>query len=106
MPLEGSGAIMKRRDFVIGSALSLGLGGAQAQSPAKLPRVGWLIPSPPTNPPQGMPFIDALAQLGWIDGKTIQIEQNAVMSSVRQPSDPRRWKRVPGRSSHLGRTSS
>jgi putative tryptophan/tyrosine transport system substrate-binding protein len=82
MPLQESGAIMKRRDFVIGSALSLGFGGAQAQSPAKLPRVGWLIPSPPTNPPQGMPFIDALAKLGWIDGKTIQIERRYVVGEA------------------------
>jgi putative tryptophan/tyrosine transport system substrate-binding protein len=82
MPLQESGAIMKRRDFVIGGALSLGLGGAQAQSPAKLPRVGWLIPSPPANPPPGMPFIDALAKLGWIDGKTIQIERRYVVGEA------------------------
>ena len=73
---------MKRRDFVIGGAVSLGLGGAQAQSPAKLPRVGWLIPSPPTNTAQGMPFIDALAKLGWIDGKTIQIERRYVVGEA------------------------
>ena len=73
---------MKRRDFVVGSALSLGLRGAQAQSPAKLPRVGWLIPSPPANPPPGMPFIEALAKLGWIDGKTIQIEHRYVVGEA------------------------
>ena len=73
---------MKRRDFVIGCAVSFGFGGAQAQSPAKLPLLGWLIPSPPTNPPLGMPFFDALAKLGWIDGKTIQIERRYIAGDV------------------------
>ena len=54
---------MKRRDFVIGSALSLGVAGARAQAPTKLPLLGWLMPTPPANPPQGMPFIDALVTL-------------------------------------------
>jgi putative tryptophan/tyrosine transport system substrate-binding protein len=75
---------MRRRNFIIGSALSLGLAGAHAQSPAGLPRVAWLQPSPPTNPPQGMPFIDALAQLGWIEGKTIQIERRYAGSTADQ----------------------
>ena len=66
---------MKRRDFVIGSALSLGVAGARAQAPTKLPLLGWLMPTPPANPPQGMPFIEALVKLGWIDGKTIRIER-------------------------------
>jgi hypothetical protein len=38
---------MKRRDFVIGDALAPGLSGARAQSSSALPRVGWLMPSPP-----------------------------------------------------------
>jgi putative ABC transport system substrate-binding protein len=33
------------------------------------------MPTPPANPPQGMPFIEALAKLGWIDGETIRIER-------------------------------
>jgi putative ABC transport system substrate-binding protein len=36
------------------------------------------MPSPPTNPPQGMPFIDGLTKLGWIDGKTIRIDRRFV----------------------------
>lgn len=66
---------MRRRDFIMTGALSLGFAGARAQSSARLPRVGWLMPSPPTNPPQGIPFIEGLAKLGWIEGKTIQIER-------------------------------
>jgi putative tryptophan/tyrosine transport system substrate-binding protein len=81
MPLEAletSRGGLRRRDFVIGSALSLGLARAHAQSPAKPPLLGWLMPWPPTNPPQGMPFLEALVKLGWIDGKTIQIERRYV----------------------------
>ena len=69
---------MRRRDFIAGGALSLGLGRVRAQSTTSFPRLVWLVPSPPTNPPQGMPFIDTLGQLGWIDGKTIQIERRYV----------------------------
>ena len=69
---------MRRRDFIISSPLSLGLAGAHAQSSAGLPRLGWLMPSAPTNPPQGMQFVDALAKLGWIEGKTIQIDRRYV----------------------------
>jgi putative ABC transport system substrate-binding protein len=69
---------MRRRHFIIGSALSLGLAGARAQSSAPTRRLGWLMPTPPTNPPQGIAFLEALAQLGWVEGKTIQIERRYV----------------------------
>jgi putative tryptophan/tyrosine transport system substrate-binding protein len=73
---------MRRRDFIIAGALSLGLAGARAQSSAALPRLGWLMPSPPTNPPQAMQFIEALVKLGWIEGKTIQIERRYVVGEA------------------------
>ncbi len=75
---------MRRREFIIGGALSLGIAPAHAQSSAAVPRVGWLMPSPRTSPPAGMPFIDGLAKLGWIDGKTIQIERRFVENSADQ----------------------
>jgi putative tryptophan/tyrosine transport system substrate-binding protein len=64
---------MKRRDFIAGAALTLGLAKAHAQSSASLPRLAWLT----TNRSQlaGSPFIDALGKLGWTEGKTIQIER-------------------------------
>jgi putative ABC transport system substrate-binding protein len=73
---------MRRRNFIIGSALSLGLAGARAQSTAGLRRLGWLMPSPPTNPPQAMQFIEALVKLGWIEGKTIQIDRRYVVGEA------------------------
>ena len=64
---------MKRRDFIVGTALTLCLDIARAQSSASLPRLAWLT----TNRSQltGSPFIDALEKLGWSDGKNIQIER-------------------------------
>src|SRR5258708_7840931 len=72
----GLGKIMKRRDFIAGTALALGLAKARAQSSASLPRLAWLITAPPDRPqPAGRAFIDALMKLGWSEGKTIQIER-------------------------------
>jgi putative ABC transport system substrate-binding protein len=73
---------MRRRNFIVGSALSLSLAGVRAQSSRELPRIAWLQPAPPTNPPQGISFIETLAQLGWIDGKTIQIERRYVADAA------------------------
>ena len=75
---------MKRRNFIIGSALALGLPGARAQSTAGPARLAWLIPTPPTNPGQGLPFIETLAALGWIEGKTLQIERRYVGDAADQ----------------------
>jgi putative ABC transport system substrate-binding protein len=70
---------MKRREFIAGTALMLSLAKARAQSSGALPRLGWLITNPPNNanPNQGA-FIDALLKLGWIEGKTIQIERRYI----------------------------
>jgi len=68
---------MRRREFIIGTALSLGLAKARAQSSGAMPRLGWLSASPPsnvTNPSVGA-FREALIKLGWLEGQTIQIER-------------------------------
>ena len=74
---------MKRRNFIIGGALALGLPRSRAQSSAPA-RLAWLIPTPPTNPGQGLPFIETLATLGWVEGKTIQIERRYVGDAADQ----------------------
>src|SRR5579871_932994 len=66
---------MNRRDFILGSALAMCSGHARAQSSAEPRKIGWLLPAPPTNPPQGIAFIETLARLGWVEGQTIQIER-------------------------------
>jgi putative ABC transport system substrate-binding protein len=45
---------------------------ARAQSPAKMPRIGWLGPNPPE--PSLEVFKQGLRDLGWIEGQTIAIE--------------------------------
>lgn len=67
---------MKRRDFIAGAALTVGLAKVHAQSAAPLPRLAWLIPTAPDRPlPTAGAFLEALAKLGWSEGKTIQIER-------------------------------
>jgi putative tryptophan/tyrosine transport system substrate-binding protein len=67
---------MKRREFVVGGVLTLGLGRARAQSSTAIPRIGWLLSSPPDKPqPQWAAFVEALRQLGWSEGNTVQIER-------------------------------
>ena len=60
--------------FVIAVALLLSVGATFAQQPAKIPRVGVLINgSAPTNPATAS-LRSGLAELGYIEGKTILIE--------------------------------
>ena len=49
---------------------------AQAQQPAKIPRLGYLVLAPLSEPPspERAAFLDGLRDLGWVEGKTIAIE--------------------------------
>ena len=49
---------------------------AGAQLPAKIPRIGYLVLSPLTEPPspERAAFLDGLRELGWIESKTVAIE--------------------------------
>ena len=47
------------------------------------------MPSPPIDPPLSLPFIQALAALGWIEGKTIQIERRYVGDTADQVATPK-----------------
>jgi putative tryptophan/tyrosine transport system substrate-binding protein len=69
--------MMERREFIAGIALTLYVAKARAQSSDSLPRLGWLFPSPPNNVPNpGQDgFREALVRLGWLDGRTIRINQ-------------------------------
>ena len=66
----------------IGLLVTLALGllaaplAAQAQAPAKVPRVGWLsLGSPPAGPtPLRDAFRQGLRERGWIEGQTIAID--------------------------------
>src|SRR5437762_5229735 len=57
-------------------ALSLDLAYfAQAQQPAKVPRIGYLVANfPSTNPARSEAFRQGLRELGYVEGKNIVIE--------------------------------
>ena len=60
------------------------------------------MPSPPIDPPLSLPFIQALAALGWIEGKTIQVERRYVGDTADQVATPKGQRRL----SSSGRTLS
>jgi putative ABC transport system substrate-binding protein len=71
---------MKRREFIglVGGAALWPLAG-RAQQPTKVPRIGVLLISGPE--PMG-PFREALRDLGYAEGKNIQIEVRSAQSQV------------------------
>ncbi len=48
----------------------------EAQQPAKIPRLGYLVLAPlsETPSPERAAFLDGLRELGWIEGKTVAVE--------------------------------
>jgi putative ABC transport system substrate-binding protein len=68
---------MRRREFLLvagGAATSWPLL-ARAQQPAKLPTIGYLGPNTPSVDTYRLPpFVQRLRELGWIEGRTINIE--------------------------------
>src|SRR5262245_4466867 len=73
------GASMRRRDFfgVLGGAAAAWPIAARAQQPGRMPRIGVLMNTAANNS-VGQARISAfqqrLQQLGWIDGRNVQIE--------------------------------
>ncbi len=67
---------MKRRDFItlLGGAAAAWPFAARAQQPGKIPTVGFFGPaSAEAWRPWTKAFVDRLADLGWIDGRTVNI---------------------------------
>jgi putative ABC transport system substrate-binding protein len=79
---------MKRREFIalIGGAATMPLM-AQAQQSQQTRRIGVLMPFPKDNP-EGQAriaaFLQELQQLGWIDGRNLQIEYRWETSDIRK----------------------
>jgi putative ABC transport system substrate-binding protein len=68
---------MKKRifSFALSAMLFAVCSSAQAQQPAKLPRIGWLTGAPLSgNPERREAFRQALHELGYVEGKNIVIE--------------------------------
>ena len=66
---------MKRRDFIalLGSTVALPLT-AYAQQTGKFPIIGYLGGGPTTFGPWTAAFVERLAELGWVEGRTVIIE--------------------------------
>jgi putative ABC transport system substrate-binding protein len=68
---------MRRRQFIAGLATATfwPIAARAQQSSGEMRRVGILSPGPEVQPPgkRRQAFLDRLRELGWIDGKTIQI---------------------------------
>ena len=68
---------MRRRDFIkgiAGSAAAWPLA-AHAQQAGKTYKIGWLSAGSFERSPAPAAFLDALRELGWIEGKTFAFER-------------------------------
>jgi putative ABC transport system substrate-binding protein len=68
---------MRRREFLLvaGGAATSWPFLARAQQPAKVPTIGYLGPNTPSVDTYRLPaFVQRLRELGWIEGRTINIE--------------------------------
>jgi putative ABC transport system substrate-binding protein len=79
MPLHGPEADMKRRQFLggLGSAAIAWPLAVRAQQPERLRTVSLLVAGTPDDPEYQArtgAFLQALAQLGWIDGRNLRID--------------------------------
>jgi putative tryptophan/tyrosine transport system substrate-binding protein len=74
----------------IGLAVVLAVGlvlvpvAAEAQQPAKIPRLGYLVLAPlrETPSPERAAFVAGLRELGWIEGKTVAIEYRSAQWNI------------------------
>src|SRR5512134_3615582 len=69
--------------FLIAIILTLGIFftalPGEAQSAARLPRVGYLGNAPPEGPD---PFADGLRALGWVDGQNVIVERRYIEGDI------------------------
>jgi putative ABC transport system substrate-binding protein len=70
---------MRRRDFItlLGGAAAAGPLGARAQQAERLRRIGMLRGGGPIVPPALVAFREELAKLGWVEGRSLQIDFRA-----------------------------
>src|SRR5437870_12682573 len=76
---------MRLIGLAVAFAVSVALASpAEAQQPAKIPRLGYLVVAPlsDTPSPERAAFLTGLRELGWIEGKTIAIEYRSAKWNV------------------------
>jgi putative ABC transport system substrate-binding protein len=66
---------MRRRDFVALAGAALGAPGWAFAQPARVPRIGYLLLVPLTDPPsrERQAFLEGLREFGYLPGKTLEI---------------------------------
>ena len=87
---------MRRRQFInltgcvalsIAAAMLASLA-AQGQQLQKIPRLGWLQPSPPTSSFYP-PFYEGLHELGYVEGKNMEILSRSANGQLDRLTDAR-----------------
>ena len=83
---RASRPVTDRRRFVVFAAATLLLGrtrASRAQLSGKIYRIGWLVTGPRPFP---QPRLDALRELGWVEGRNLQIEPRNAASDAELPA--------------------
>jgi putative tryptophan/tyrosine transport system substrate-binding protein len=65
---------MRRRDFIAGLTCAAVLPAVASAQQGNLPRVGILVSTDPTGPVRYDVFTRRLAELGWVDGRTVRVD--------------------------------
>jgi ABC-type uncharacterized transport system substrate-binding protein len=75
---------MRLVGLVLALSLTLAPLATEAQQPAKIPHLGYLVLAPlsETPSPERAAFLAGLRELGWIDGKTIAIEYRSAKWNI------------------------
>jgi putative ABC transport system substrate-binding protein len=75
---------MRLVGLVLALSLTLAPLATEAQQPAKIPHLGYLVLTPlsETPSPERAAFLAGLRELGWIDGKTIAIEYRSAKWNI------------------------
>ena len=83
---RASRPVTDRRRFVVSAAATLLLGrgrASRAQLSGKIYRIGWLVTDPRPFP---QPRLDALRELGWVEGRNLLIEPRNAASDAELPA--------------------
>ena len=94
--------MIRRREFItlLGGAATAWPFAARAQQPERMRRIGalmYLAADDPDSPALVAAFARGLQELGWIEGRNIQIDYRRSAPAWRRMSEPRSgWARLAG----------
>mgnify|MGYP001382619285 CR=1 FL=1 len=78
--------ITRRKFLAFAAGLCAAISAARAQTPAKIPRIGYLLLTPMTDQPSAerVAFLKGLQVLGYVEGKNISIEYRSADWDIEQ----------------------